>query len=206
MKDLRLHIDTMRRLLRRHAKSNLENLLAKIHPADLAQIFRYITEEERADIFLALPTVEHAAEVVSELDDSLKQEIIADLPMDKILTLMKELSADDEAAILRLLPEDVSDEILKRLKGSESEEMESLMAYPENTAGALMTPEVFALHEDLSVKEAIASIQNQEEQEMVFYLYVIDDRQHLVGVISLRDLITSKPDRTGEWYRCHSTQ
>lgn len=196
MKDLRLHIDTMRRLLRRHAKSNLENLLTKTHPADLAQVFRHITEEERAEIFLTIPTVEQAAEVISELDDSLKEEIIRDLPMEKTLILMKELSADDESALLRLLPDEISDEILKRLKGSESEEMETLMAYPDNTAGALMTPEVFALHEDLSVKEAIASIQNQEEQEMVFYLYVIDDRQHLVGVISLRDLITSKPDTT----------
>ncbi len=194
MKDLRLHIDTMRRLLRRHATSNLENLLAKIHPADLAMIFRHITEEERSEIFPTIPSVEQAAEVISELDDSLKVEIVLDLPMEKTLVLMKELSADDEAAILRMLPEEVSDEILKLLKDSESEEMESLMAYPENTAGSLMTPELFALHEDLSVKEAIASIQNQEEQEMVFYLYVIDDRQHLVGVISLRDLITSKPD------------
>ena len=194
-RDLHLQIDAMRRLLRRHAKTNLTNLLAKLHPADLAIMFRHLTEEERAAIFPMIPTAEQAAEVLVELDDSIKQELLTQLPVDKIVVLLHEMSADDEAAILRLLPQELQDTILARLKASESQEMEQLMGYPENSAGALMTTEVFALHEDLTVGEAIASIQNQEEQEMVFYLYVIDNRHHLVGVISLRDLITSKPDK-----------
>ena len=195
MKDLHLHIDAVRRLLRRHAKSNLENLLAKLHPADLALIFRHITSEERNQIFLMIPDVEQAAEVLSELDEHLVEELITELPIEKTMKLMKALSSDDEADILQLLPEELAEEILNRLKSSESEEMETLMAYPENSAGGLMIPDVFALHEDTTVAEAIASIQNQDEQEMVFYLYVVDDRQHLVGVISLRDLITSKPNK-----------
>ena len=195
MKDLHLHIDTVRRLMRRHAKSNLENLLAKMHPAELALIFRHITPEERHEAFLTIASVEHAAEVLSELDEHLIEELITALPIEKTMLLMKAMSSDDEADILQLLPEELAEQILDRLKGDESEEMENLMAYPENSAGGLMIPDVFALHEDITVKEATASIQNQEEQEMVFYLYVVDDRQHLVGVISLRDLITSKPDR-----------
>ncbi len=195
MKDLHLHIDTVRRLLRRHAKSNLENMLAKLHAADLALIFRHITTEERNEAFLTIASVEHAAEVVSEMDEHLVVELLTSLPIEKTMKLMKALSADDEADILQLLPEDLAEEILNRLKDSESDELESLMAYPENSAGGLMIPDVFALHEDTTVGEAIASIQNQDEQEMVFYLYVIDDRQHLVGVISLRDLITSKPNK-----------
>ena len=147
-RDLHLHVDTVRRLLRRHAKSHLENLLAKLHPADLALIFRHLTEEERSEIFLAIPTLEMAAGVLAELDDSIIQELIADLPVQKTLTLLKELSSDDEAYILRLLPDDQAAEILARLKASESKEMEQLMAYPENSAGALMTTEVFALHEN----------------------------------------------------------
>lgn len=195
MKDLHLHIDTVRRLLRRHAKSNLENMLAKLHPADLALIFRHITTEERNEAFLTIASVDHAAEVVSEMDEHLVEELLTALPIEKTMKLMKALSPDDEADILQLLPEELAEEILNRLKDSESEEMESLMAYPENSAGGLMIPDVFALHEDTTVGEAIASIQNQDEQEMVFYLYVVDDRQHLVGVISLRDLITSKPNK-----------
>jgi len=196
MKDLHLHIDTVRRLLRRHAKSNLENMLAKMHPADLALIFRHISPEERNEAFLTIAEVDHAAAVLSEMDEHLIEELIGELPIEKTMLLMKALSSDDEADILQLLPESLAEEILNRLKSSESEEMETLMAYPENSAGGLMIPDVFALHEDISVGEAIASIQNQDEQEMVFYLYVVDDRQHLVGVISLRDLITSKPQRT----------
>lgn len=195
MKDLHLHIDAVRRLLRRHAKSNLENLLAKLHPADLALIFRHISAEERNEIFLLIPEVDQAAEVLSEMDEHLIQELLTDLPVEKTLKLMKALSSDDEADILQLLPEELAEEILRRLKASESEEMEALMSYPEDSAGGLMIPDVFALNEEVSVSEAIASIQEQDDQEMVFYLYVTDDRQHLVGVISLRDLITSKPNR-----------
>ncbi|MCF6237483.1 MAG: magnesium transporter [Candidatus Marinimicrobia bacterium] len=195
MKDLHLHIDTVRRLLRRHAKSNLENMLAKLHAADVAMIFRHITTEEREEVFLTIASVEHAAEVVSEMDEHLIEELLISLPIEKTMQLMKAMSPDDEADILQLLPEELATEILDRLKDSESEEMESLMAYPENSAGGLMIPDVFALHEYTTVGQAIASIQNQDEQEMVFYLYVVDDRQHLVGVISLRDLITSKPDK-----------
>ena len=196
MKDLHLHIDTVRRLLRRHAKSNLENLLAKLHAADLALIFRHITMEERNEVFLMIPTVEHAAEVLSEMDEHLIVEILTTIPIEKTMKLMKAMSSDDEADILQLLPPELVEEILDRLKDKESEEMETLMAYPENSAGGLMIPDVFALHENTTVSDAIASIQNQDQQEMVFYLYVIDDRDHLVGVISLRDLITSKPNRT----------
>ncbi len=195
MRDLHLHIDTVRRLLRRHAKSNLENMLAKLHPADLALIFRHISTEERNEVFLTIASVDHAAEVVSEMDEHLIEELLTELPIEKTMQLMKALSTDDEADILQLLPDDLAEEILNRLKDSESDELESLMAYPENSAGGLMIPDVFALHEDITVGEAIASIQNQDEQEMVFYLYVVDDRQHLVGVISLRDLITSKPNK-----------
>ncbi|MEA3287548.1 MAG: magnesium transporter [Candidatus Marinimicrobia bacterium] len=195
MRDLHLHIDTVRRLLRRHAKSNLENMLAKLHAADLALIFRHLSTEEISDVFLTIINVDHAAAVVSEMDEHLIEELITSLPIDKTMQLMKAMSPDDEADILQLLPAELAEEILDRLKDSESEELESLMAYPENSAGGLMIPDVFALHEDTTVGEAIASIQNQDEQEMVFYLYVVDDRQHLVGVISLRDLITSKPDK-----------
>ncbi len=193
MKDLHLHIDTVRRLLRRHARSNLENMLAKMHAAELALIFRHITPEERNEAFLTIADVDHAAAVMSEMDEHLIEELITELPIEKTMMLMKAMSPDDEADILQLLPEELAEDILNRLKSSESEEMETLMAYPENSAGGLMIPDVFALHEDITVGEAIASIQNQDEQEMVFYLYVVDERQHLVGVISLRDLITSKP-------------
>jgi len=167
MKDLHLHIDTVRRLLRRHAKSNLENLMAKIHPADLALIFRHISSEERIEAFLAIASVEHAAEVVSEMDEHLVQELISEIPIEKTMKLMKAMSPDDEADILQLLPAEIAEDILNRLKASESKEMESLMAYPENSAGGLMIPDVFALNEETTVGEAIASIQNQDEQEMV---------------------------------------
>ena len=114
MKDLHLHIDTVRRLLRRHAKSNLENLLKKLHPADLAMIFRHISSEERIEVFLMIPDVDHASEVLSEMDEHLIEELITEIPIEKTMKLMKALSADDEADILQLLPDELAEEILNR--------------------------------------------------------------------------------------------
>ena len=106
MKDLHLHIDTVRRLIRRHAKSNLENMLAKMHAAELALIFRHISPEERNEAFLTIADVDHAAAVMSEMDEHLIEELITELPIEKTMLLMKAMSPDDEADILQLLPEE----------------------------------------------------------------------------------------------------
>jgi len=76
----------------------------------------------------------------------------------------------------------------------EVEEVEEFLAYPEDSAGSMMYTNVFALHEDTRAKDAIMTLQDQQDAEMVFYLYVIDDDNHLVGVISLRDLVTTPPE------------
>ncbi|MFB3067963.1 MAG: magnesium transporter, partial [Acidobacteriota bacterium] len=84
-------------------------------------------------------------------------------------------------------------EILDQMGVEESTEVQQLLLYDEETAGRIMTPHVFSLCEDLSVSEAIHTIQTAQELEVVFYLYVVDERNHLVGVASLRELLSVAP-------------
>ena len=187
-------LDTFRRLVRRKAKTNLKKLLQKTHPADLAQLFRYFTHLERSNLFDLMDREEHTGEFLTELDSSIAEEIMEPLDASEIANLLHFLSSDDAADLLNILSKEKSGEVLELFKREESEEVEELMAYDADTAGGIMTVEVFSLPETTKVSDAIAAIQTSEEVEMVFYLYVTDGDNKLTGVISLRELVTVQPD------------
>jgi magnesium transporter len=106
---------------------------------------------------------------------------------------LKDLGPDDVAYILGFLPEDRSKEILALMKAEDSTEVADILKYPKDTAGAIMTTEFFSLAEDATAQEAIRRLQQATDAEMVFYIYVTDKDDHLVGVLSLRQLLTVPP-------------
>lgn len=194
--ELILLVDTFRKLHRRGAKVNLINIIDKTHPADLALLFRSFTHHERLYFFSLIKTDIHKAEVLIELDDKFITELLSSMTRPNIIQIFKEMDYDDESAILRILPEEEQQELLKLMKEEHSRELEALMGYDEETAGAIMNPEVFDLNENITVSEATDAIRNSADTEMVFYIYVTDDRKHLVGVVSLRQLILTPPQST----------
>src|SRR5206468_9326957 len=113
-------------------------------------------------------------------------QLLADRSAEEIAKLIQEIPSDDAARLVDHLPEDLSSAVLELMRPRESGQVENLLEYPEKTAGRIMNPNVFALSEDLTVGEAITALQGARDVEMVFYLYVVDARRHLVGVTSLR--------------------
>src|SRR5204862_1499629 len=105
-----------------------------------------------------------------------------------------EIPSDDAAALIDYLPEELSASVLDLMRPKESGVVENLLEYDEQTAGRIRNPHVFALSEDLTVGEAITELQSNRDVEMVFYLYVVDERRHLVGVVSLRRLLLVSPE------------
>lgn len=186
-------LDTFRRLSRRRAKANLFKLTKKTHPADLALLFRQFTDTERISVFGFIRQTETVGEFLSELDSSLIETLLEPLDATEVAQLLAEVGSDDAADILNLLPDEKASAILETLKKEESEELEELMAYPEDTAGGIMSVDVFSLPESTEAGEAIKSIQSSDEAEMVFYLYITDESKRLTGVVSLRDLVTVSP-------------
>ncbi len=183
--------DTFRRLLRRHAKSNIVKLIEKTHPADMALIFRYFTDDEQKTIFNIMAPTEETVEFLSELDESIVTPLLEQEPPQRTAEILQEASTNDQANLLGLVDENYAASVIDLLKSDEQEELEEIMGYPEDCAGSLMNTEIFTLHQDTTAREAIRAIQDQEEAEMVFYLYAIDDDGHLTGVVSLRDLVTT---------------
>ncbi len=188
--------DSVKRLLRIGATANLLNLLQKQHPADLAQIFSELPGKDREAAFslLAERNGRLAMEAFSELGPESGAALLATRSAEEIAKLAQEIPSDDAAALIDHLPEELSAAVLDLMRPKESGVVENLLEYDEQTAGRIMNPHVFALNEDMTVGEAITELQNNRDVEMVFYLYVVDDRKHLVGVVSLRRLLLVSPE------------
>ena len=191
-----LVLDSVKRLLRIGATANLLNLLQKQHPADLAQIFSSFPDKERQVTFtlLAERNGRLAMEAVSELGPEAGAVLLATRPAEEIAKLAQGIPSDDAAALIDHLPKELSTAVLDLMRPDESGVVEHLLEYHEQTAGRIMNPHVFALNEDLTVGEAITELQTNRDVEMVFYLYVVDERRHLVGVTSLRRLLLVSPE------------
>ena len=188
-------LDSVRRLIRLGATANLVNLLQKQQPADLAQVFSELNDKERATSFSLL--VERngklAMEALSELGPEAGAALLSDRSADEIARLLQELPSDDAAAIVDYLPEELRASVLELIEKRPGDEVGELLEYAEQTAGRIMNPKVFALSEDMTVAESITALQGSRDVEMVFYLYVVDARRHLVGVVSLRRLLLVPP-------------
>ena len=191
-----LVLDSVKRLLRIGATANLLNLLQKQHPADLAQVFSELQDKERDAAFTVLADRNGrlAMEAVSELGPENGARLLATRPAEEIAKLAQDIPSDDAAALIDHLPEELSTAVLHLMRPKESTVVENLLEYAERTAGRIMNPNVFALNEDITVGEAITEIQSSRDVEMVFYLYVVDERRHLVGVVSLRRLLLVSPE------------
>jgi magnesium transporter len=191
-------VDTIRRLLHRNAWQHVNKIVAKLYPIDIAYTIRLLSDDEQLAFLTHITDTDKAAESLSELiglDHDLAIQIIVRLPEEKAIEYLKAMSSDDSADFLASLPEDFAQRVLARMGIAESRELETLLSYPDDTAGGIMTTEFFALDEELTVAEAVDAIRKRgKEAETVFYIYVVDQRQHLVGIISLRQLILSQPD------------
>ena len=190
-----LVLASVRRLLRVGATANLLNLLQKRHPVDIAAILRALNDHERraAVEVMAGAQPRLAMQVVAELGVDMGAALLAARPATDIVRLLQELAPDDAAGLIDRLPQKLADEVRELMRGEPTTEIAEVLENPEGTAGRIMNPRVFALAEDATAEEAVKAIQELGGVEMSFYLYVIDERRHLVGVVSLRRLLLVPP-------------
>jgi magnesium transporter len=191
-----LVLASVRRLLRVGATANLLNLLQKRHPVDIAEILRALNDHERRAAVDAMAAADPrlAIQVVAELGVDMGAALLASRPAREIVRLLQELAPDDAAALIDRFPEPLADEVRELMRGQRpTAEVAEVLQHREGTAGRIMNPRVFALPEDATAREAVNAIQQLGGVEMSFYLYVIDERRHLVGVVSLRRLLLVPP-------------
>ncbi|HLX34343.1 MAG TPA: CBS domain-containing protein [Candidatus Limnocylindrales bacterium] len=167
--------------------------LAELHPSDLASIIDQLTPRDRAGVLASLDD-EAAADVFEEMEPETQVDLIEDLDPARAADILEEMSPDDAADLVADLDQETRDEILAQMARSEAEEVQQLLGYPEHSAGGIMTTELIALEEHLTAAQAIDRLRELEpDAETIYYVYVTDREDHLVGVLSLRDLIVAQP-------------
>jgi len=183
--------DTFGRLLRRHAQTNLIKLIVKTHPADLAVVFRYFNDDEQIQVFNLMQNNEHTLEFLVGLDDTIIEKLLNIENPERIVSLIQNASTNDQSYILGILGKPQAQSVIDLLNKEEQEEIEEIMGYPEDSAGAMMATDVFTLFQNTTCKDALRALQDQKDAEMVFYLYITNEDNSLVGVASLRALATT---------------
>ena len=182
----------MQRLLRRKASTNLTKILRKTHPADVALLMRGFGNSDQKNIFNLCPTFNHKAKVLEELDEALIESVLIDESSTNISKMFIYLDTNDQAAIISMFPEEKQKEILEKIEVEDLDDVEEIMSYPDDSAGSIMTKETFTLNQNTTIKESIKKLQAVPENDKIFYVYVLDNKEKLVGVVSLRNLVTSK--------------
>jgi magnesium transporter len=166
-----------------------------ISPADGAAVLEGLSTPAAADVAEILDP-ETAAHILSRMPAEQAAGIVRDMESVEASALLEHMPPDDRVDILNQIPAPLHDRILGEMEPTEAAEVRRLEQYPPDTAGGIMTTEVTALYEHLTVENAITLLRRlNEELEQMFYVYVIDRRQHLLGVLSMRDLILARPDR-----------
>ena len=190
-------VPVIRKLLHRGAGSRLARVLTKAHPVDVARLLSALRGSEREQAFAILleeSDLSHVADVMSEMSPSDSLPLLSELKPNQIAKYLSEMSADDATNLASRLPDPLAAQILAMMEAEPAADVRELLEHEERTAGRIMTRNYFAQDEDVTIAEAVAALQKRSEEfEMVFYVYVVDKRDHPVGVVSLRKLLTTHP-------------
>ena len=173
--------------------SALKTLVSEYHPSEIAILFEGLSQEARERIISILPA-EIASEVISEMDAEFHPErLLENLHPERRSEIVEELDYDDATDIISQLPEEQQQEILKELDEEDASNIRSLLKYDDDTAGGLMNTQVIKISMNLTKKDALELIiQQSEEMEEFYTINVIDDRNVLRGIVSLKDIIKAR--------------
>ncbi len=183
-------------LLERNNLEGVKSLLVPVQPVDIAEAIGELPEAMQLMTFRLLSKAE-AIEVYEYLDSTVQQALIEDFKRQEVIDIVDKMSPDDRARLFDELPAKVVRQLLAELSPNERKATALLLGYEEDTAGRIMTPEYISLKEILTVSQTLERIRSlANASEVVYYLYVTDESRHLTGIVSLRDLVISAPEKT----------
>ena len=173
-----------------------ERRLSRLHPSELADIISELSAQDAARVVGSLDD-ETAADALEHLEPDVQRSIIDDLGTERAADIIEEMDSDDAADLLGELSRAQQNELLAEMDSETAEDLRELVAYAEDTAGGLMTTDYVWIYQHRTVEATIAKIREiAPETEFIYYLYVLDQAEKLLGVLSLRTLLLAKPDAT----------
>lgn len=187
-------VERIRDLLESPDEQCLREELKNLHVADIAEIFNELDAEERLKAFNLIEE-EQAADLLEELNPQIQVEILGEMNEEKAARIILKMPHDSVADVLGDLTDVESETYLNRLPERVSTQIRELLSYKEDTAGGIMNSEVITVDKEMTVEEVLSFLRIKAETDKVdlYYIYVVDTQSHLLGVVSLRELLTSPP-------------
>lgn len=187
-------IENVEHLINSRDDNAILELLNEFHHADIAEIIEEL-KTEQATYIIKLLDSEKTSEILMELDDDDREKILASLSTKEIAEEIEELDSDDAADIIAELPEERQESVIAQLEDEElAADIQELLAYDEDTAGGLMAKELVKVNENWTVTQCVKEMRAQAESvTRVHSIYVVNDKEILIGRLSLKDLLMASP-------------
>ncbi len=174
----------------------LKRILSEINPADIALFLEELEEKDLPVVFRILPK-ELAAEVFVEMESDSQEFLITKFNDKELKSMLDELFMDDAVDIIEEMPASVAKRILAQADAATRKVINQLLAYPDDSAGSIMTTEYIDLKKSMSVADAFERIRKRGvDSEMIYTCYVTDARRHLLGIVSVKDLLLNDTGAT----------
>lgn len=189
----REYIENLKVLIENKDSVLLQELISKLHPADIAEICSELDIEEARFLYRQLDN-EKAADALTEMDEDMRNELLEELPSEAIAKrFVNYMDSDDAVEIIRDMDEEKQEEVLQHIKDIEQAgDIVDLLQYDEDTAGGLMGTEMVVVNENWSMPECLKEMRRQaEELDEIYYIYVVDDDERLLGLFPLTKMVTS---------------
>lgn len=167
--------------------------ISELHPADVAEIISDMNKLESGQLLEAL-NMEQLADTLEEVETEFQADLVENMSNEKVADLLEEMEPDEAADLLAELPEERSRDLLALMNKEDSDEMQKLLSYDEDSAGGIMTTEYACVPPNVTAEDAIRILrETATDAETLYYVYVTDTSDHLLGVFSLSNLIFANP-------------
>jgi len=187
-------LTTVHDLIDTRDQAGLIAFATEIGSSEWADILPTLDEEQIAYLIDALPG-EELPDVLAELDPSHAADILMTMPQTEAADILEAMDPDDATDVIDELPDREAQQILIEMEPDEAAEIRELLAFPPDSAGGLMTPSFVAISPDLRADQAIGALRKiSEEVETMYYVYVLDPEEHLLGVLSLYRIVLTRGD------------
>ncbi|SDW21945.1 magnesium transporter [Nitrosomonas communis] len=186
--------DLVGSIIQKQNLASLQNVLEKLHPADIAHILEVLPLEDRLFIW-GLVKTENDGEVLLEVSDGVRETLIADMGSSELVAAAEQLDADEIADLAPDLPSEVLEDVFRALPLEEREQLRAAMSYPEDSVGALMDFDIITIREDVRLEVVLRYLRRLGKlPDHTDQLFVVDRNEHFKGVLLLNKLLVTDPD------------